>query len=86
MKKIDLETKLGGIFGMVALIAIIYEAYLGGFSPEATAGAVKDIAGTIVAILVLVVAVRKLDLENPRKHFTQCFMKSWRILKEDHSL
>ena len=64
MKRIDLETKLGGIFGMVALIAIIYEASLGGFSPEATAGAVKDIAGTLVAILVLVVAVRKI---RPRK-------------------
>lgn len=64
MKRIDFETKLGGIFGMVALIAIIYEASLGGFSPEATAGAVKDIAGTLVAILVLVVAVRKI---RPRK-------------------
>ena len=44
MKRIDFETKLGGIFGMVALIAIIYEASLEGF-PEATAGAV----GTLLA-------------------------------------
>jgi hypothetical protein len=69
MKRIDFETKLGGIFGIIALIAIIYEASLGGFTPEVTAAAVKDIAGTLVAVLVLVVAVRKIRPGKSKETF-----------------
>ena len=55
-KSIAMEVKLGGIFGGIAGIAIIAEMILGGFSAEVIAGGVKDIAGTMVAVLVLIAA------------------------------
>ena len=44
---------LGGIFAVVALIAIIFEMAIAGFDNAAIASGVKDIAGTIVTVLVL---------------------------------
>ena len=62
--KIDAETKLGGFFGLIAFVAILVEMSSLNFSAEAVSGGIKDIAATMVAIMVLVVAVRKL---RPRK-------------------
>lgn len=53
-KKIDFEIVIGGVFGVIAIVAIIAEMIIGGFSAESIAGGVKDIAGTIVAVLVLI--------------------------------
>ena len=60
-----LDKKLGGIFGTVAIVAIIVEMWLGGFSAEVVAGGIKDIAGTIVAVLVLFIAWSAL---HPKKN------------------
>lgn len=60
MGKVDFETKLGGFFGIVACLAIFVEMILAGFTADSIVGGVKDISGTMVAILVLVVAVRKI--------------------------
>lgn len=62
--KIDAETKLGGFFGLIAFVAIIVEMSSLHFSAEAVSGGIKDMAATMVAIMVLVVAVRKL---RPKK-------------------
>lgn len=43
--RIEIETLLGGIFGAIAIIAIIVEMALAGFDATAIAGGLKDIAG-----------------------------------------
>jgi hypothetical protein len=51
MKHIDLETKLGGFFGGTAVVAIIGEMYLSGFSVPGLMAGLKDISGTLVSVL-----------------------------------
>lgn len=58
--KLSPETLFGGICGLVALIAIFAEVMLNGATPGVIAGGVKDFAGTMVAVAVLIVAVRSL--------------------------
>lgn len=72
MRKIEKETLFGGIFGGIAIVAIIAEMILGGFSAEAIAGGIKDIAGTIVAVLVFIFAVRQFKKKNV-KGFDETF-------------
>lgn len=67
-KKIDFEILIGGAFGIIAIIAIIAEMSIGGFSAEAIAGGIKDIAGTIVAVLVLIATWIALHPKK-EKHF-----------------
>lgn len=58
MKKL-LEEKhdlLAGVFAGLALIAIVCEMILGGFSKESFAGGIKDISGILIDVLVLLVA------------------------------
>lgn len=57
-KKLDTETKWGGIFGLIAIIAIIAEMVIGGISPETIVAAVKDTAGTVVSVMVFYIAVK----------------------------
>lgn len=71
MKKIDLETKLGGISAIIAIIAIVAQIAVNGFSSDSVAGGIKDISTTIVALLVLVVAVRKLRPSKNKKDFKE---------------
>ena len=56
--KIDKENALAGIVAVVALVAIICELIFGGISTASIAGAVKDIAGITVDILVFLLAFR----------------------------
>lgn len=62
--KLDIEIFLGAFFGTIAIIAIIFEMSFGGFSREAIAGGVKDISGTIGAILVFIIAASCIRKKN----------------------
>ena len=64
MRKIRHETLWGGMFGILAIIAAMVEMASNGFIPSSIAAAIKDIAGTMVAVMVLFYAVRNLI---PRK-------------------
>ncbi len=70
MKKIDVETGLGGVFGLVAVLAALSEMALGDFSMPVIVSGVKDIAGTMVVVMVFLIAVRGLTLNSP-KNLTQ---------------
>ncbi len=59
-----IEKIIGGIFGVIAIVAIIVEMNLGGFNCEAIAGGVKDIAGTLITVVMLIVAIKAL---RPKK-------------------
>lgn len=71
--KLDGETKLGGVFGFIAIIAIIVEVALGGFSAEAIAGGIKDIAGTLVAVFVFIFAVHQIKEKKEPLSFEERF-------------
>lgn len=60
MRKIGMETLWGGIFGIVAIAAAIVEMVLNGFETIAIAGAIKDISGTLVTVMVLLFAIKSL--------------------------
>ncbi|MBQ7100497.1 MAG: hypothetical protein IJN81_02610 [Clostridia bacterium] len=60
----SLEKVVGGIFGVIAVIAIAYEMYLGGFDKSAITGGIKDLAGTLITIVMLFVAINAL---KPKK-------------------
>ena len=60
----SIEKVVGGIFGLIAIIAIIYEMYIGGFDKSAITGGIKDIAGTLITIVMLFVAINAL---KPKK-------------------
>lgn len=60
MKKIGFETLWGGIFGGVAIIAAILSLVLGEINASAIADCVKDVAGTLIIVIVLFVAIKQL--------------------------
>lgn len=57
-KKLDRETLFGGIFGVIAIVAIIVEMFLAGISAESITAAIKDIAGTVVSVMVFIIAIK----------------------------
>lgn len=73
----SIEKVVGGIFGVIAVIAIIYEMYLGGFDKSAITGGIKDLAGTLITIVMLFVAIKAL---KPKKKNQEDFES---VLKEE---
>ena len=63
-KKIDKEILFGGIFGIIAIVAAVGEMIANGVSAATVLGAVKDIAGTLVAVMVSIIAVRHLFVKK----------------------
>ncbi|MBD5519917.1 MAG: hypothetical protein HDR03_01590 [Lachnospiraceae bacterium] len=64
MDKMDFQEKLwGGIFGIIAIVAAIGEAVAGGLSVSSVFGAIKDVSGTLIVVVLLVTFVKQL----PRK-------------------
>jgi len=58
------EKIIGGIFGVIAIAAIIVEMSLGGYSSDAVVGGIKDIASTLITVVMLIVAIKAL---RPKK-------------------
>lgn len=50
VKNIDFETKLRGLFGIIAGIAILVEEVISGYDSGTIAGGIKDFAGTRVIV------------------------------------
>jgi len=68
-RKLEPETLLGGIAASIAVIAIFFEIAYNSFTPAAIAAGIKDFSTTCVAILVLIVAVRKLKPKKVKETF-----------------
>lgn len=66
-KKIENETKYAALFGAIAIIAVIGEMISNGISLATVWGAIKDISGTIVAILLFLFAIKKVFDNNENK-------------------
>ena len=62
-KRIDTETKIGGMFGIIAIIAILFETFASALDSTVIWAAIKDISSTMVAVMVFIIAIRSI----PRK-------------------
>ena len=71
----SIEKVVGGIFGVIAVIAIIYEMYLGGFDKSATTGGIKDLAGKLITIVMLFVAIKALKPKKKNQEDFESVMK-----------
>lgn len=66
MDKLDLQEKIwGGVFGVIAIIAAIGEMLVNGINKASVLGAIKDVAGTLVMVVLLVVVIKSL---MPKKY------------------
>ena len=63
-KKIDKEILFGGVFGIIAVLATIGEMIANGVSVATILGATKDISGTLVAVMVFIIAVKHLFIKK----------------------
>ena len=64
IEQIGTETVFAGLFGLTAIVAVFFEMAIAGFDAASIAGGVKDIAGTIITVVMLIVAIRAL---TPKK-------------------
>ncbi len=71
-----IEIILGGIFGIITVIAAILEMQANGFSTEAIFGGLKDIAGTMVTVMVFLIAVRLLIPKKEKLTFEDKLRKA----------
>ncbi len=49
----ETETAVGGIFGLVAIVAILFEMNISNFDSSSIAGGIKDIFSTLVVVVLL---------------------------------
>lgn len=59
VEKIGYETFWGGIFGIIAIVAAIISTILGGIDGSSIWGCIKDVAGTMVVIMLLFASLPK---------------------------
>lgn len=70
-RRVDLETVLSALFGIVAIVAIFYEMKIAGFAAASIAGGIKDIAGTIIAVVMLIVALEVFSRDEHKGSFEE---------------
>ncbi len=83
-KKIENETKYAALFGAIAIIAIIGEMISNGISLATVWGAIKDISGTIVAILLFLFAAKKV-FDNSENKLTKKLNKELQSFEERYT-
>lgn len=83
--KIGLETFWGGIFAVITAAAIITEVAMANFEPAAIAGGVKDLFGTLITIVMLLVAVRALKPKKQATSFEERMNDALNGWLENHS-
>ena len=55
MDKLDIKEKIwGGVFGVAAILAAIAEMIANGITLSSIFGAIKDVAGTLVVVVILI--------------------------------
>ena len=74
IENIGIETAFAGLFGFIAIVAVFFEMAIAGFEAASIAGGVKDIAGTIVTVVMLIVAIKALA---PKKKTAGGFIESF---------
>lgn len=75
VERIGVETAFAGLFGLIAIVAVFFEMAIAGFDSASIAGGVKDIAGTIIAVVMLIIAIRALA---PKKKIVGGFEETFK--------
>lgn len=95
VERIGVETAFAGLFGLIAIVAVFFEMAIAGFDPASIAGGVKDIAGTIVTVVMLIVAIRALAPKKKtaggfegkfKEEIEKVIFKYSPLIKEDNSV
>lgn len=90
MKKIDFseydnfEKIGGGILGAVAIISAVLEMVFNGISVATVVAAIKDVSGTLIVVMVLLVALKKL-FPQKQHGFTNVFKEEMQVIIEKYS-
>ena len=72
MEKLDFREKFwGGIFGVLAIIAVVAEVFVNGVSAATIWGAVKDVSGTLIVVILFVAVVKSLLPKRNKKPFAE---------------
>lgn len=65
MDKFDFQEKVwGGIFGGIAIIAALAEMFINGIDAASIAGAVKDVFGTLIVIVLFITFIRQIPKKS----------------------
>ena len=84
MDKMDRVEKLwGSVFGIVAIVAAIVEMFINGVDAASVVGAIKDVSGTLVVVLVLVVFLK--SLPKKPKNFREQFEKEMGEIEQSYA-
>lgn len=84
MEKLDFQEKIwGGIFAIIAVAAAIVEMFIGGADAAAIVGAVKDIFGTLVVIVLFVTVIKSLAVKKP-KDFREALNSSMELVEKNY--
>ena len=86
LAKLGTETLWGGIFGVIAIVAILMELFLNGFSVATITSAIKDVAGTVVSVMVFAIAIKQIIKQvQEGKTFEECLEKALITWQKDHA-
>lgn len=66
VKWLDKEAIIGGVFGLVAILAAIISTVLGEVNASSIWCCVKDIAGTLTAVILFFAVLNKNKVKKPR--------------------
>lgn len=86
MDKLDVQEKIwGGVFGVVAVLAAIAEMVTNGISASSVFGMIKDVAGTLVVVVVMVAVARLLVPKKASRSFEERLQKALEDWKNTNS-
>ena len=90
MKKVDFsefdrfEKIWGGVLGAIAIIAAVLEMIFTGISAATIMGAIKDVASTLIVVMVLLVALKKL-FPKRQKGFYNIFLGEMKAISDKYA-
>lgn len=90
MKKIDFsefdyfEKIGGGVLGAIAIVSAILEMIFNGISAATVMAAIKDVSSTLIVVMVLLVALKKL-FPKKQKGFANVFNEEMTAISEKYS-
>lgn len=81
MDNMDRDEKVwGGIFGIIAIVAAIAEIFINGVDAASIVGAIKDVSGTLVVVVLLVAFIK--SLPKKPKNFRDVFEKEMNEIEQ----
>ena len=84
MDNMDRDEKVwGGVFGIIAIIAAIAEAFINGVDATSIVGAIKDVSGTLVVVVLLIAFIK--SMPKKPKNFRDIFEKEMNDIERSYA-